>query len=559
MLKHSRAFTLVELLVVIAVIGILASITVVGFTRFQVDARDAQRSSKTSIIAEALEKYYDTNGEYPSCSAVTLDTQTVSDTVLPGIGIHTLSVPSSVSKDTNSIKCTNLNSPTADDDHYAYIGDGSAACATGQSCLEFTLKYRVEGTGEVISINSRHKINLAGVGAPVLSISAPSYTQVNLSWTAVQNASGYTLQYATNSAFTAGLVSQSSASTSLPLTGLTTGTTYYFRVQAVSSASTGSWSNVVSKTINFSTITWTSRTGAGSRSWNAVTMSDDGTKLAAVAGTSIYTSTNAGASWTTRTPDATINWRDVASSADGTKLVAVGDVSSGPSSLFTSTDSGVTWIKRSQLTHPEIWMAVASSADGNKLLATTTNTSAGSSYGRIYWSTNSGVNWTRATATASISSSDWSNPFISNDGAKMASLTSSGIAASVNGGSTWAMRGAGSPGMGFATSADMVKMIAGGGYPGYMISTSNSGSSWSSLTSAGSSSWTHFASSADGTKLVAGGIPSYIATSIDGGANWVTHTSLGQAYRSDIQSSVDGTKIVISPSSGYILTGTYNP
>jgi len=559
MLKLSRAFTLVELLVVITVIGILASVTIVGFTRFQVDARDAQRSSKTTIIAEALEKYYDANGEYPSCSNVTLDAKTVSETVLPGIDTHTLSVPSSVSKDTNAIKCTDLNSPTNDDDHYAYIGDGTAACTTGQSCLEFTLKYRVEGTGEVVSINSRHKINLAGASAPVLSISAPSYTQVNLSWTAVQNASGYTLQYATNSAFSAGLVSQSSADTSLSLTGLTTGTTYYFRVQAVSSASTGSWSNVVNKTINFSTITWTSRTNSGSRNWSAVTMSDDGTKLAAVAGTSIYTSTNSGASWTTRTPDATIGWRDIASSADGTKLVAVGNVTSGPSSLFTSTDSGATWIKRSELTQPEIWGTVASSADGNKLLATTTNSSAGSSYGRIYRSTNSGVNWTRATAAASISTADWYDPFISDDGARMAAVTSSGITASINGGSTWAMRGAGSPGMGFATSADMVKMIAGGGYPGYMISTSNSGSTWSSLTSAGSSSWTHFASSADGTKLVAGGIPSYIATSIDGGASWVTHTSLGQAYRSDIQTSADGTRIVISPSSGYILTGIYNP
>lgn len=48
----------------IAVIGILATITVVGFGRYQADGRDTQRASDASIIVEHLEKYYRANGEY---------------------------------------------------------------------------------------------------------------------------------------------------------------------------------------------------------------------------------------------------------------------------------------------------------------------------------------------------------------------------------------------------------------------------------------------------------------------------------------------------------------
>ena len=65
MKKSTSGFTIIELLVVIVVIGILASITAVTFRGVQQRARDAQRRSDLTIIAKALEYYKIDNGSYP--------------------------------------------------------------------------------------------------------------------------------------------------------------------------------------------------------------------------------------------------------------------------------------------------------------------------------------------------------------------------------------------------------------------------------------------------------------------------------------------------------------
>lgn len=72
MIKTSRGFTLVELLVVLAIIGLLSSIVLTSLNAARVKARDALRKSQTSEFKAALELYYFKNGKYPcgnaSCS-----------------------------------------------------------------------------------------------------------------------------------------------------------------------------------------------------------------------------------------------------------------------------------------------------------------------------------------------------------------------------------------------------------------------------------------------------------------------------------------------------------
>ena len=58
-------FTIVELLIVIAIIGILAAVTLVTYSGTQVRARDARRTHDMVAIMEALELYRFDHGTYP--------------------------------------------------------------------------------------------------------------------------------------------------------------------------------------------------------------------------------------------------------------------------------------------------------------------------------------------------------------------------------------------------------------------------------------------------------------------------------------------------------------
>jgi type II secretion system protein G len=62
-----RAFTLVELLVVIAVIGLLTTIAVVALGTARARGRDARRVADLKQVRSALEMYYLDNNAYPTC------------------------------------------------------------------------------------------------------------------------------------------------------------------------------------------------------------------------------------------------------------------------------------------------------------------------------------------------------------------------------------------------------------------------------------------------------------------------------------------------------------
>ena len=56
--KKAHGFTIVELLIVIVVIAILATISIVTYVGIQNRARDTQRKQDVASIARALEMYY---------------------------------------------------------------------------------------------------------------------------------------------------------------------------------------------------------------------------------------------------------------------------------------------------------------------------------------------------------------------------------------------------------------------------------------------------------------------------------------------------------------------
>ncbi len=242
-----------------------------------------------------------------------------------------------------------------------------------------------------------------------------------------------------------------------------------------------------------------------------VATSADGTKLFAIGnvpvlGNYVHSSADSGATWTTSLVSSTGSLLRVACSADGTKVVVAGDA------LFTSTDSGVTWIPNSFSLNADEITSLVSSSDGTKLALTD---AAG-----VYVSIDSGATWTQTENTA-----DQVTTFYS-----------------------------------VAISADGTKLVAVGtanNYPyttqGPIITSSDSGTTWTKQNGTPVAAWNSVTSSADGTKLVAvsnvdsSGSFSIIATSGDSGVTWTTRLTLPQqptSIRTSVVSSADGSKLV---------------
>lgn len=65
MAKSKSGFTIIELVIVIVIIGILATITLVAYNGTQARGRDTRRRTDINNMVKALELYYADNGSYP--------------------------------------------------------------------------------------------------------------------------------------------------------------------------------------------------------------------------------------------------------------------------------------------------------------------------------------------------------------------------------------------------------------------------------------------------------------------------------------------------------------
>lgn len=128
---NSKGFTLVELIVVIAVIGIISTIGISSFTNYLKLSRDAVRRSDLLQIKKYLTSYYVLYGVYPTtsnswrgtCSAHGSFTNTGSNAYVPSIS------PSFVDKiptDPNNNSCSTLSPNNATTDCcYLYRSNGT--------------------------------------------------------------------------------------------------------------------------------------------------------------------------------------------------------------------------------------------------------------------------------------------------------------------------------------------------------------------------------------------------------------------------------------------------
>jgi prepilin-type N-terminal cleavage/methylation domain-containing protein len=94
-----KGFTLIEILIVVAIIAILASVVLVGLGPTQQAGRDARRASDLHEVQNGLELYFNKCGYYPGtgasgvCAAGSSESYATMSAALTGIGVGVNSVP----------------------------------------------------------------------------------------------------------------------------------------------------------------------------------------------------------------------------------------------------------------------------------------------------------------------------------------------------------------------------------------------------------------------------------------------------------------------------------
>ncbi len=210
--KLRAGFTIVELVVVIAVIGILATITIVSYGAWHKSTLSAQVKSDLNGAASAMESARTFNNTYPA------------------------TLPSTITA-SNGVTLT-------------LSGGTTTYCVDGASTADATVVYYVDSTASDKGAQAgtcATRPNLPGPGIPSnLAIVSSTGTQVNLSWSAAANASSYTAQCASDAAFVNGMRELASATSPITITGLNAGSSYYCRVKAVNNTGSSAWSASVS-------------------------------------------------------------------------------------------------------------------------------------------------------------------------------------------------------------------------------------------------------------------------------------------------------------------------
>ena len=247
----------------------------------------------------------------------------------------------------------------------------------------------------------------------------------------------------------------------------------------------------------------------------------------------------------------------------------------GISSQFSNTFNATTSILDSLP-----WWGVASSADGTKLVAS--SSSPGASTGDVWYSTDSGENWTRPLANAQgvpqapYTTDDYRGVCSSSDGTV--------VLVCVNGGNIWRTGDSFSTWVehtpantttnwrDVACNTDGTKVVAvvyGGDIWKKTTNWASPNTNWAKDTSVGGTkNWQSIASSADGTRLAAVEAEDYtldssnqptssgggLWTSNDGGSTWTKDTSVNagaDTHWKDITMSEDGTKLMACVYSDY--------
>ena len=139
-LKRKQAgFTIIELLIVIIVIGILATLVITTFSGIQRNARNRAREADINAIHSQLEYYYGQNSKYPTLA--NLNDPAWRTANLKGLDSEAL-------KDPQGTNDTVVGSPAAA--AYSYEVTPTGCNNAGTDCTGYTLIATYEGEGTFV-------------------------------------------------------------------------------------------------------------------------------------------------------------------------------------------------------------------------------------------------------------------------------------------------------------------------------------------------------------------------------------------------------------------------
>ncbi|MFZ1483787.1 MAG: type II secretion system protein [Candidatus Saccharimonadales bacterium] len=143
--KKNKGFTIVELLIVIVVIGILATLVIVTFTGIQQKGRNAQRQTDINALNGHVEAYYAQTGYYPTVDNVN-DLDFRRDN-MKGLDPEALKDPKATGP--------NINDGASSATQYGYAVSPAGCNNTTTLCDTYVLTATLEGSSPAVVYTKR--------------------------------------------------------------------------------------------------------------------------------------------------------------------------------------------------------------------------------------------------------------------------------------------------------------------------------------------------------------------------------------------------------------------